>query len=122
MIVLALPPKDETEYLLFGYENYDIEGWPVNGDYDVWVTDSEGNEYRIGKVELPTEVRPHAIDWIDSPPDQRFCVGVTVLNRKTGDVYFIRAVKVSGRLVLWYHGKPRIRNADPANWRVVEVS
>ena len=33
--------------------------------------------------------------------------------------YQVLRVKQDGRLVLWAHGWPRIRNADPRRWRVL---
>lgn len=119
-VVLALPDKDTIAPLEFFHNGHDIEGWPhPRGGYDVWVIDPEGNEFEVGKAEEPTDVRGTGVDWIDGPPDERFYVGATVVNRRSGNVYFVRAV-IDGRLVLGYQGKPKIRNAKRANWRVAD--
>lgn len=45
--------------------------------------------------------------------------GDIVQNLASRRTYQVLAVKANGRLVLWLHGRPRIQNADPRNWRVV---
>lgn len=120
-VVLALPDKDTIAHLEFEYEDHGIEGWPnPRGGFDVWVDDPEGNEYQIGHVEEPTEVRPLAVGWVDKPPEERFYKGVHVRSkRKPDNIYQVMAVKANGRLVLYRHGSPRIRNAKPESWEVV---
>lgn len=39
--------------------------------------------------------------------------------RNGGTIYGILRIKSNGRLVLWAHGYPRIRNAIPGKWRYV---
>lgn len=41
-----------------------------------------------------------------------------VQNIRSKRTYFVTAVK-DNRLVLYKHGWPRIRNANPTNWRVI---
>jgi hypothetical protein len=52
--------------------------------------------------------------------------GALVQSPRNHRAYHVLRIKANGRLVLYKHGWPRIRNADPSNWRLmprlVEVS
>jgi hypothetical protein len=45
--------------------------------------------------------------------------GALVQSPRTKRAYSVLKVKANGRLVLYKHGWPRIRNADPRNWRLM---
>ena len=64
----------------------------------------------LGEVD-PTEY--------DANVEAAIASGDVVQNLESRRTYQVLRVKPDGRLVLWSHGWPRIRNADPRRWRVL---
>jgi hypothetical protein len=68
-------------------------------------------------------IEPKA-DWrgeipVGGTPAPSVQPGDVVQSLESRRTYQVLRVKENGRLVLWSHGWPRIKNADPRKWRVL---